>query len=210
MTAPSSRLSRSFQRLAGAALAVAGLAATGTASAGDFLDLRPGTVYAAANLNLLQANGYECEGSPICERPRIGGKLFGGYRFTPNLATEVAYYYLGSFKSVDTGVTAPGDAADTKLRNTAVSIGIDWHNELFQVLYQHIRFGVAVVRTDGRIIYGDNRTERVNEYTTVPYLGLGLSYQFNPHVRFYQGYDILRNKRNNHIHVLSMGVGIEN
>lgn len=171
---------------------------------------RPGSVYAAANLNLLQADGFECQGSPICERPRIGGKLFGGYRFTPNLATEVAYYYMGNFKSVEGPGVPAGQPADTQLRNSGFTVGIDWSNELFQVLTQHIRFGLSIVRTEGRIIYGNNTVEQINEYKTAPYLGLGLSYQFNPHVRFYQGYDVLRTKRNGNIHVLSMGVGIEN
>jgi hypothetical protein len=198
------------KRLACAAVAVAGVGGATPSFAEDYF--KPGQVYGAATLGVLEA-GYECKGTPICERTRIGGKLFGGYYFTPNLATEVNYYYLGSFRSVAGNNVAANQLAETRLRNSGASIGLNWSNELFSVLTQHIRFGLAVVHTEGRIITGSGNSQRiedVNEYITKPYIGLGLSYQMSPHVRFYQGYDLLTNKRNEHIHVLSMGLGIEN
>ena len=172
--------------------------------------LKPGTVYGGVNLAVLES-GYECDGAVICEHPRAGAKVFGGYRFTPNLAAEVTYFYLGAFKATEgNGTFAATDPVATKVRNSAVSVAIDWSNEIFQVMTTHVRFGLAVTRTNGSVTYGSGVTEKVNDYATKPYLGLGLSYQFNPYIRFYSGYDLLRNKDNNHFHVLSMGVGIEN
>lgn len=202
-----SRITLSAKRVVYTATALAGLMAAAGAQAQW---LKPGTVYGAANLAVLES-GYECNGAPICERPRAGGKIFGGYRFTPNLAAEVSYFYLGNFKAAEgTGTFAPTDAVTTKVRNSAVSVAIDWSNEVFQVMTTHVRFGLAIARTNGSVTYANGSKEQVNDYATKPYLGLGLSYQFNPYLRFYSGYDVLRNKDNNHFHVLSMGVGIEN
>lgn len=202
-----SRIAFSAKRAVYTATALAGLMAAASAQAQW---LKPGTVYGAAGVGILEG-GYECEGAVVCERPRAGSKVFGGYRFTPNLAAEVTYFYLGSFKAAEgAGPFAPTDAISTKLRNSAVSVAIDWSNEVFQVMTTHVRFGLAVARTSGSVSYANGTTEKVNDYATKPYLGLGLSYQFNPYLRFYSGYDVLRNKDNNHFHVLSLGVGIEN
>lgn len=201
-----SRITLSAKRVVYTATALAGLMAAAGAQAQW---LKPGTVYGAAGVGI-QNSGYECDGAAVCEHPRVGGKLFGGYRFTPNLAAEVSYFYLGTFKATEGAGSFPAGAlVDRKLRTTAVSLAIDWSNEVFQVMTTHVRFGFANVRTNGSITYGNNVTEQVNHYTTKPYLGLGLSYQLNPYVRFYSGYDVLRN-RDEHFHVLSLGVGVEN
>lgn len=210
MNSLSPRFGFTVKHLACAAVAAAGLGGALPSFAEDFF--KPGSVYGSASMSLLEA-GYECQGSAVCEHTRMGGKLSGGYYFTPNLAAEISYYYLGSFRSTKDGVVPAGQPVETRLRNSGMSFGINWSNELFQVLTQHIRFGLAIVRTDGYIVQSTGTgpvIENVHEYTTKPYLGLGLSYQMSQHVRFYQGYDILRNKRNEHIHVLSMGLGIEN
>ena len=202
-----SRIAFSAKRVAYAATALVGLMAAAGAQAQW---LKPGTVYGGAGIGILES-GYECNGASICEHPRAGARVFGGYRFTPNLAAEVTYFYLGRFKATEgTGTFAANDIVERKLRNSAVSLAIDWSNEVFQVMTTHVRFGLAIAHTEGTVRYANNTSEKVNEYATKPYLGLGLSYQFNPYIRFYSGYDILRNKDNNHFHVLSLGVGIEN
>src|SRR5690606_25280332 len=117
--------------------------------------LKPGTVYGAAALGILES-GYECDGAVNCEHPRAGGKVFGGYRFTPNLAAEVTYFYLGNFKATEgPGSFAPTDAVSSKLRTSAVSLAIDWSNEVFQVMTTHVRFGLAVTRTNGSVTYAN-------------------------------------------------------
>ena len=107
-------------------------------------------------------------------------------------------------------ISKPYKLASRELKNKAVAVGIDWSGELFQVLTQHIRFGLAHVSTEGTVSYGNGTTASVNQGNTKPYVGLGLSYQFNEHVRFYQSYDYLQNKGGEHFHVFSMGLGIEN
>lgn len=208
-----SRIALSARHAVWMGIALSGLMG-GAAQADDWL--RPGTVYGAASIGLFES-GYECSipgdvpASPaICDRPRAGGKIFGGYRFTPNLAAEVSYFYLGNFRRDWGAQQSPRGELSNKARNSAVSLAIDWSNEVFQVLTTHVRFGLAIARTDRDIAYANGTSVERTDYATKPYLGLGLSYQLSPNLRFYSGYDLIRNKDNNHFHVLSLGVGIEN
>lgn len=187
------------------------LMVSGAAHAGDdIFEVRPGSFYAASSLGFIDARSYSCTGSASCSRDQIGGKLFGGWRFTPNLAAEVSYYYLGTYQATKDAVQPANAISSRTLKNKAVSVGIDWSNELFQVLTQHIRFGFARVITTGTESYGNGTTVNVNENNLKPFVGLGLSYQASEHVRIYQSFDYMRNRDNNHFHMYSMGVGIEN
>jgi outer membrane autotransporter protein len=194
--------------------AVAGamaLMVSGAAQAGDdIFEIRPGSFYGAANIGLVEAAGYECQGTAVCEKTKMAGKFFGGWRFTPNLAAEVTYYYLGRFQATNGGNLAATAVASREFKNKGLGVGIDWSGELLGVLTQHIRFGLAHVTTTGSVALGNGTVKEVHEGETKPYVGLGLSYQFNDHVRFYQSYDYLRNKGGEHFHVFSMGLGIEN
>jgi predicted porin len=194
--------------------AVAGamaLMVSGAAQAGDdIFEIRPGSFYGAANIGIIEVPGYECQGAAVCEHAKTSGKVFGGWRFTPNLAAEVGYYYLGRFQATAGSNSAANGFESRTLKNKAVSVGIDWSGELLGVLTQHIRFGLARVTTEGTITPINGVTKTVHEADTKPFFGLGLSYQFNDHVRFYQSYDYLRNKNGEHFHVFSMGLGVEN
>lgn len=204
MNSLATRLAPTARRLVTAAAVAAGLGTVMPAQA-QYFDglLKPGSVYVAGSLGLLIAS-YECDGTATCEPPRIGGKLFGGYRFTPDLAAEVGFFYMGKFSSA-------GAAGASNLRNSAVTVGFDWSNEMFGIARQHIRFGVARVNTSGTESLGPSGApQTVNEHDLNPYLGLGLSYQLNPYIRLYSSYDTMRNKRNKNFHLLSVGVGIEN
>jgi hypothetical protein len=205
------RIAPLARRLVTVAAVAAGLGAVpAQAQVKDWF--KPGTVYGAASLGLIDST-YECAGAAVCEHPRIGGKIFGGYRMTPNLAAEVGFFYLGKFDASrqTTPSTPDTEVSAAALDNRAVTFGLDWSNELFGILRQHIRFGLARVTTRGTESFGNSGAPvTVNEHTTEPYLGLGLSYQFNPYIRFYSSYDTMRNRRNEHFHVFSMGLGLEN
>jgi OmpA-OmpF porin, OOP family len=194
--------------------AVAGamaLLVSGAAQAGDdIFEIRPGSFYAASSLGLIDARSYSCTDSSSCSRDQVGGKVFGGWRFTPNLAAEVSYYYLGAYQATKDAVQPANSISSRTLKNKAVSVGIDWSNELFDVFTQHIRFGLARVITTGTRSYGNGTTVSVNENNLKPFIGLGLSFQITEHVRFYQSFDYMRNRGNNHFHIYSMGLGIEN
>ena len=192
---------------------VAALAALGsvTSARAQFQEwFRPGTVYAAGSLGLMLTS-QECMHAMTCEHNRIGGKLFGGYRFTPDLAAEVGFFYLGKFNATQGSnfVPSPSSPQATDLHNRAITYGFDWSNEMFGIARQHIRFGLAHVKTYGTQSFGAG-PQSVSEERTSPYLGLGLSYQLNPHIRLYSSYDTMRNRSNQSFHMLSMGMGVEN
>jgi hypothetical protein len=210
------RIAPLARRLVTVAAVAAGLGAVMPAQAQVKDWIKPGTVYVAGSLGLMDST-YECEGAPTCEHVRIGGKTFGGYRMTPNLAAEVGFYYLGKFSASkqdsQLNQNDTGARAAASLQNTAVSFGLDWSNEMFGVARQHIRFGLARVKTKGTeslVGVRDGAPIAVNEHTTEPFIGLGLSYKFNEYVRFYSSYDTMRNRRNEHFHMFSMGLGVEN
>jgi Outer membrane protein beta-barrel domain len=174
--------------------------------------IRPGTLYASSGIGLLNT-GFDCkdpngQSYPACTRPLIGGKMFGGYRMTPNLAVEVSFYYLGGTEVATDQANVSENYRRTSTR--AQAIGFDWANELFQVLNQHIRFGVARVATRNNVGYSNGTTAVQSDVVVAPYVGLGLSYQFNDYVRFYSGFDLLHTKKNGNTQVFWMGLGVEN
>jgi hypothetical protein len=213
------RLATSSPRLKMAALtALMSMAVAAPAQAADSafdLDqyVRPGTLYAASAIGLLNT-GFDCKerygNYSDCTRPVVGGKVFGGYRMTPNLAVEVSFYYLGGSEVIKDGAAAPTTENYRRSSTRAQAIGFDWANELFQVLNQHIRFGLARVATRNHTGYGSGQVVAQSEVVLAPYVGLGLSYQFNDYVRFYSGFDLLHTKTQGNTQVFWMGLGVEN
>lgn len=197
------------RRLFTAAAVVAAFGSVTPAQAQWSEVFKPGSLYAASSLGLMYS-GQDCDGTLLCEKQRIGGKMFGGYRFTPNLAAEVGFFYLGRFNATqDANVNpTPGSRTAFNVRDRAVSLGIDWSNEMFGILRQHIRFGVARVTTYGTESFSAGPQE-FSEHKVVPYLGLGLSYQVTEYIRLYSSYDTMRNKRNENFHMFSLGLGVE-
>ncbi len=176
--------------------------------------VRPGTLYAAASIGLLNT-GFDCKDPSgnsyfSCSRPLIGGKVFGGYRMTPSLATEVSFYYLGGSEVATAGAASPVTENYRKSATRAMAIGIDWTNELFQVMNQHIRFGIARVYSTNKLGYTNGTSGVQKDNVIAPYVGLGMSYLFNDHVRFYSSFDLLHTKTEGNIQVFSLGLGIEN
>jgi len=214
------RLAMSSPRLKMAALAaLMSMAVMAPAQAADDsafdLDqyIRPGTLYAASAIGLLNT-GFDCKeryGSyGDCTRPVVGGKVFGGYRMTPNLAVEVSFYYLGGSEVIKDGAASANTENYRRTTTRAQAIGFDWTNELFQVLNQHIRFGLARVATRNHTGYGSGQVVTQSDVVLAPYVGLGLSYQFNDYVRFYSGFDLLHTKTQGNTQVFWMGLGVEN
>ncbi len=198
------------RRLFTAAAVVAAIGSVTPAQAQLQDMFKPGSIYAASSLGLMYS-GQDCDGTLVCEKQRIGGKVFGGYRFTPNLAAEVGFYYLGKFNATQgSNFINPSLGTRTAVNSDdhAVSLGIDWSNEMFGILRQHIRFGVARVTTRGTQSFGAG-PEEFSEHKVVPFLGLGLSYQVTEYIRLYSSYDTMRNKRNENFHMFSFGVGVE-
>jgi hypothetical protein len=150
----------------------------------------------------LAPSAQNCQGYDNCERIAGGAKLFGGWNVTPNVAAEINYFYFGATRS------EPGlSKASIKNSAKAVSLGMNWNIELFEVMSSHVRLGVARVRnTNDRVSALGVLTNDV-EYTTSPYIGLGLSIPFSSHVRLVTGYDFISvsGSGNRSRHLLSGG-----
>lgn len=178
--------------------------------------LRPGLLYAGGGLGLHEQTRFECGKAPVCDRPRVASKLFGGVRLTPGLAVEINQFYFASGKAT-AGPGAPISSRFTsassqsyELENRATSLGINWEIETFRELTSHVRLGLARVRTKATVVETGNVTREVSEGKNSPYLGLGMSIQLAPHFRFNTGYDFLRGANGTRLHVLWTGVTIEN
>lgn len=167
-----------------------------------------------------QARG-DCQGADVCERGGDAVKIFGGYRFTPSLATEVSYYYLGKAKRT----WAPGNSgrpSDTFVNslNTQVSrgtvnyqsddvqaigVGVALESEMFPNAFngrfvQHLRAGLALAHVKKEQTWdlsADATTAGLDAQTTTykntvfPYAGAGLSYGITPRIRVFTSADVL-------------------
>lgn len=135
-----------------------------------------------------------------CDRSTMVTKLFGGYRLTPSLATEVSYWYFGSMDRAFAGRVEFDEksrqniniAADsTKYR--AFGLGVNYEAELFDIFTNHLRIGLAYGRDERNITLAGNQplqgSRDKDRY--FPYAGVGLSYQFHPNFRLTSGIDLL-------------------
>lgn len=103
-----------------------------------------------------------------------GTKFFGGYKFSENWAAEVQYYDLGKWRYSDAGVR--GDAKVTGLSIAAVG-----SYPLSTSLSLIGKVGVATQNVKVRATdtaTGD--TDSAKAHATVPMVGIGVEYAFNP------------------------------
>lgn len=164
----------------------------------------------------------DCRGALTCDRSRDAFKLFGGYRATPSLATEVSYYYLGKQQltwaagaaGAPTIVTSVGTQqvrtrADFEENEMQVlGLGVALESDMFQVLTQHLRVGLAVSEEKKSYsLVGGGKAEET-KLRVFPYVGAGLSYQSSPSLRFFSNAEVLINP-DKAIVVLTAGVGGE-
>lgn len=218
MNATAFRLSSTFVSAAAALLMTVG--ASAQAQQSQELQpasplIRPGLLYGGIGLGLQEQTRFECEGVPVCDRPRVATKMFGGIRLTPGLAIEVNQFYLGKGKrSAGPGQPIRSDYTDSSsqqlnIENRATTIGINWEIETLREFTSHVRLGLARVKTKIEV-EGPSGNQVLREDKTTPYVGLGLSMQLAKNLRFNSGWDFLRNEAGNRFHVLSMGVSFEN
>ena len=151
----------------------------------------------------------QCFGASVCGRAAVGGKLFGGWNVTPNVAAEINYFYFSSVNTAfDANQTAANgnDIASVREDARAMTLGMNWSVELFQTFTNNIRLGVARTQVNKEITSTTGAVSYVRTYSNgiAPYLGLGLSMQINRHLRFVNGYDFIIQGHDSH-HLLSVG-----
>lgn len=112
-----------------------------------------------------------------------GTKLFGGYKFSENWAAELQYYDLGQWRYSDAGIT--GDAKVTGLSLSAIgsyplSTGIALIGKV-GVATQNVKVRAMETAT------GLSESARV--HATVPMVGIGFEYAFNPRMALRTEYE---------------------
>lgn len=172
-----------------------------------------------------------CDSADTCESGGTAWKIFGGYRFTPSLATEISYYYLGdqtrTWSSTNPGRPSESyiDATNTqqldpvekeKFTTQALGIGLALESEMFPNVFsgrfvQHLRVGLAASRVKKELTVagasGDYKVFRTKN-RVFPYVGAGLSYSLSPRMKVFTSADALINPDRKHF-VLTFGGGGE-
>jgi OmpA-like transmembrane domain len=191
--------SLSFKRLSLATALVTSMLAGSLAQASPF------SAYAGASMGIAPSP-RSCNDANVCDRAAMAGKAVVGYNATPNVAVEINYFYFGGLNTAFSGpqTAANGGIASIRENARAITLGINWNIELFQIATSHIRLGVASTQLNKTITnsLGVSRNER--DYSGSPYFGLGASIPFNQNVRFVTGYDFLIGGHASH-HLFSAG-----
>jgi len=175
----------------------------------------PVNVYAAIQYGFQVKSG--CDGARNCSPARDAVKVLGGYRMTPSLATEVAYYYLGKDERTWDGngptySTVVGTTEVTrrienmKTKTQAFTLGVNYESEIFTVATNHLRAGLgySVTKQDMSLPGGDKVSK--DKERVFPYLGVGISVLVTPTIRLFTGADALFNPDRRH-YVFTVGAG---
>lgn len=178
----------------------------------------PLNVYVGVQYGIQVKTG--CDKANICEPARDAVKLFGGYRATPSLATEVSYYYLGKQErtwvpgnsSAPTHSTVQGTTEvvrrveNEEAKTSVLGLGVNYETEIFGVATNHLRAGLAYSRTKKEMDLAGGGTAKSTQERVFPYVGVGLSMLVSPRIRLYSGADVLINPDRTY-YVFTVGAG---
>lgn len=131
----------------------------------------------------------DCTGVATCDKTDTAIKLIGGYKFMPNLAVELGYFDFGKAKATDGGVSA-------EIGNTAIGLGLAYHQDLAPNWNFVARLGVAQMKTkiSGTIVGLGSGSESDNNITA--YGGLGVGYKFTKSLSLGAAWDFSKSKFN--------------
>lgn len=143
-----------------------------------------------------------CTGATSCDTSSTGGKLFGGFKFMPNLAAELHYFNYGKAKA-----SGPG-AVSGEIKATGWGGGVAYGGEFAPQWLGVVRLGVArneadVSGTVGGFTSADSKT------STQPYGGLGVGYAVSKNLSVDVALDVSRVKyasEKANVRLLSVGV----
>lgn len=148
----------------------------------------------------------DCAGVASCDKTGTGFKVMGGYKFAPNWAGEIGYFDYGKAKASDGGVAL-------EIRNSAIGLGLAFHQDLATDWNAVARFGLSRVKTKltGSIAGLGSGSETDNN--TAAYLGLGVGYKLGKAMSVDAAWDLTKSKFNKdgidesgNINVLSIGL----
>lgn len=175
----------------------------------------PVSVYAGIMYGFQVKTG--CDGARVCSPARDAVKVFGGYRMTPSLATEVSYYYLGKDErtwdgngprhSTVVGTSEVSRRVDNMRTETqALALGVSYESEIFTVATNHLRIGLGYSQTKQKMTLDDGQAVDKEKKRVFPYVGVGISMLVSPTIRLFTGADALFNPDRRH-YVFTVGAG---
>ena len=146
-----------------AAVAMMTLLAAGAAHAEGYAGLAAGVARVEV----------DCEGATVCDRSDTAAKVFGGYKFTPNIALEGTYFNFGKAKFAG---PVPGLGTVTgDIKASGLGIGAAFFGQFGSDWSGVARLGIASIKTKvSASASGASGSD--DETKAQPYFGLGLGY----------------------------------
>jgi OOP family OmpA-OmpF porin len=148
-----------MKKMMTAAVAVLAFAAAGAAQAEGYIGAGVGATH----------GNLDCAGATTCDTSDTGGKVFGGYKFSPNLAAEAGYISFGQVKGAD----STGSAS---YKSQAFYLGVALMGDFSPEWTGVARLGVASTKVDAEGHFA-GFTVTDSGSNTDAYVGLGLGYR---------------------------------
>ena len=127
----------------------------------------------------------DCTGVPDCKNNSTGYKLYGGYKFTPNIAGEVSYFDFGKAK-------ASGGGATAEMSGSGVGVGVAFIGDFAPQWSGVARVGIASNRM--KLSTTPNVGLDASESSTNAYFGLGVGYEVSKGLKVTADIDFSRGK----------------
>lgn len=137
-----------------------------------------GYVEAAFGMTNLDA---DCSGTTHCDKDGTGGKIIGGYKFTPNFALEVGYVNFG--KTEASVVYYPYGLIDATFKSTAFYIGGAIRGDFTPSFAGVARLGLANVDTKTELNTSNYGAGSTSETKVSALFGLGLEYALTSNLK---------------------------
>lgn len=176
------------------------LAAVAAAAATLFTSTAFAEGYVGGAIGQARIN-LDCEGAPTCDKSDTGFKLYGGYKFMPNMAAEVTYFNFGKAKAADGGLSL-------NLKANAIGVGVAFIGDFAPQWSGVARVGVASVRVKANASL-DGVSGSESDSSTNAYLGFGLGYEISKGLALTADVDLTRGKivgESGNVRMISVGL----
>jgi OOP family OmpA-OmpF porin len=142
----------------------------------------------------------DCTGTTNCNNNGTAFKLFGGYKFTPNVAAEISYFDFGKAKAT----VAPNTIS---ISGTGLGFGVAAFTEFAPQWKGVGRLGIASTSVKASVSGAVNGSD--TDHSTNAYAGLGVGYELQKGLTLDATLDFTRLKyasESANVRVLSVGL----
>jgi OOP family OmpA-OmpF porin len=147
----------------------------------------------------------DCSGTTSCKTNDTGYKVFGGYKFSPNLAGELTYFDYGKLTA---GVPFGTTTATVQVRGTGIGLGVAFIGDFAPNWSGVGRLGVASNRAKVSVVAG-SLSGNDSERKTTAYAGVGIGYAFSKELKVEGALDFSNleySGEKSNVRLLSIGV----